>query len=166
MLRNILTGLAVLAFTAAPALAQDNMTDAERIARQYMVHYSAVDLDAMESLWAEDVEFFDATAMGPDIGPDGLSMHSGAEAREMLSDFIETNQPIELGFIWDTIFESNGRVIFMGEVNALYPTQTEGQVFRWRAEQVTVITVRDGKIIRQRDFANYANPDRSLVRVQ
>jgi ketosteroid isomerase-like protein len=166
MLRKILIGLAALSFVSAPALAQDDMTDAERIAREYMAHYNALDLDAMEGFWADDVEFFDVTAMGPETGPDGLAMHSGAEAREMLSEFIETNQPIELGFDWHTIFESNGRVIFMGEVNALYPTQTEGQVFRWSAEQVTVITVRDGKIIRQRDFANYANPDRSLVRVR
>ena len=166
MFRKLLIGLAALSFAGAPALGQDDVTDAERIAREYMVQYSALDLDAMESFWAEDVEFFDATAIDSEAGPDGLSMHSAAEAREMLSTFIETNQPIELGFVWDTIFESNGRVVFIGEVNALYPTQTEGQVFRWRAEQVTVITVRDGKIIRQRDFANYANPDRSLVRIQ
>ncbi|MDG1417251.1 MAG: nuclear transport factor 2 family protein [Maricaulis sp.] len=165
MLRKILIGLAALSCVSAPAFTQENMSDAERIAREYMMHYDALDLDAMEDYWADDVEFFDVTAMGPETGPDGIAMQSGAEAREMLSDFIETNQPIELGFEWHTIFESNGRVIFMGEVNALYPTPTDGQVFRWNAEQVTVITVRDGQIIRQRDFANYANPDRSLVRV-
>lgn len=165
MIKSILRAVSVMTLLTAPIHAQ-GITDAERIAREYMVHYTALDLDAMQSYWADDIEFFDVTAMDPETGPDGLSLHSSEEARAMLNEFVETNQPIELGFIWDTVFESNGRVIFMGEVNALYPTPTEGQVFRWRAEQVTVITVRDGKIIRQRDFANYANPDRSFVRAQ
>ena len=51
----------------------------------------------------------------------------------------------------------------MGEVNALYPTETEGQTFRWHAPQVTVITVRDGQVIQHQDYANYASPDQSLL---
>ena len=80
-----------------------------------------------------------------------------------LRSFSASYNPIELGFEWDTVFESNGRVVFMGHVNALYPARTEGQNFRWRAEQVTVVTVRDGVVIRHDDYANYANPEQGLI---
>lgn len=147
------------------ALAQDApaITEAERVARDYMQHYSAVDIAQMQTFWAPDVVFEDPTAMGPDIGPDGLRFDNGEAAAAMLQEFVDQNNPIELGFVWDTVFESNGRVVFMGEVNALYPTQTEGQVFRWRAPQVTVITVRDGRVVRQVDYADYDNADRSIL---
>ena len=165
MTRSLTTLATALLVAASPAaaLAQD-MTDAERVARDYMTHYSAIDVDAMARFWSDDIEFHDPTALGPGVeGEDGHHMQGRDEAYAMLSEFVENNNPIELGFRWDTVFESNGRVVFMGEVNALYPTPTEGQVFRWRSPQVTVITVRDGEIIRQVDYADYDGADRSII---
>lgn len=162
MLRTLLlTALAAL-LTAAPAAAQD-MSAAERTARTYMAHYSALELEAMAALLAEDVDFADPTALGDGIGPDGFAHHGRDETIELLQGFVDQFNPIELGFEWDYVFESNGRVVFMGHVNALYPTEAEGQVFRWRAEQVTVLTVRDGRIVRHIDYANYAGPQTGLV---
>lgn len=165
MKHSLITLAAALTLVSSPAAAfiQD-MTDAERVARDYMTHYSAIDVDAMARFWSDDIEFHDPTAMGPGVeGEDGHHMQGRDEAYAMLSEFVETNSPIELGFQWHTVFESNGRVVFMGEVNALYPTQTEGQTFRWRSPQVTVITVRDGQIVRQVDYADYDGADRSIV---
>ncbi|MBO6730340.1 MAG: nuclear transport factor 2 family protein [Maricaulis sp.] len=138
-------------------------SDAETVARDYMAAYSEMDLDRMEHFLSEDAVFTDRTALGEDVGPDGLMYESRDAAMGMLREFDAQYQPIELGFVWDTIYESNGRVVFMGHVNALYPTQDASQNYRWRAEQVTVITVRDGQVIRHQDFANYANPQRGLV---
>ncbi|SDM66186.1 nuclear transport factor 2 family protein [Maricaulis salignorans] len=161
-MNHTLAALAAIMTLSTGALAQE-IADAETTARAYMAHYSAVDFDAMESYMAEDFVFDDSTALGDGVGPDGLH-HEGRESSlAMLRDFAQTYQPIELGFVWDTVFQSNDRVVFMGEVNALYPTETEGQTFRWRAPQVTVITVRDGRITHHQDFANYATPDQSLV---
>jgi ketosteroid isomerase-like protein len=159
---RMMAALAAMISLAASAHAQE-MSDAERLARDYMEHYSAVDWDGMEAFLAEDVVFADTTAMGENYGPDGIHFESREEAMAMLRQFGAQFQPIELGFVWETIFESNGRVVFMGHVNALYPTEQDGQVFRWRAEQVAVITVRDGVIVRHEDFANYAAPERGLV---
>jgi hypothetical protein len=146
-----------------PAARAQEMNETERFARAYMEHYSAVDWDTMEGYLAEDVVFADPTAMGPDYGEDG-ALYEGREAvMEALRSFSASYNPIELGFEWDTVFESNGRVVFMGHVNALYPARTEGQNFRWRAEQVTVVTVRDGVVIRHDDYANYANPEQGLI---
>jgi len=157
-----LAALAAFALLATGVNAQ-NSSDSERIARDYMASYAAIDWDAMESMLAEDAIFEDSTAIGPDIGIDGLRHEGREETMTALRAFSETNQPIELGFVWETVFQSNERVVFIGEVNALFPTQTEGQTFRWRAEQVSVITIRDGQVVRHQDFANYRSPDQSLI---
>jgi hypothetical protein len=167
MLKQMLIALTALIGLGSTAHAQDpapEMSDAERIARQYMAYYSAVDIEGMETLLADTAVFADPTAMGPGIeGLDGLQFDTIEEAMEMLRDFRDSSGVIELGFVWDTVFESNNRVVFMGHVNALYPSQTDGMVFRWRAEQTTVITVRDSQVIEQLDFANYHTTDQGLV---
>jgi hypothetical protein len=167
MLKQTFIALVACIGLGATALAQaeaPEMSDAERIARQYMTYYSDVDIEGMETLLAESVVFSDPTAMGQGIeGPDGLRFDTRDSAMEMLRGFRDSSGVIELGFVWDTVFESNNRVVFMGHVNALYPSQTEGMAFRWRAAQTTVITVRDGLVIEQLDFANYRTTDQGLV---
>lgn len=161
-MKPALLALAAIITLSAGAGAQ-NPSDAESIARAYMAHYSAAEFEAMGPYMAEEIVFEDATALGEDIGADGIH-HEGREASlATLQSFADTYHPIELGFVWDTVFASNDRVVFIGEVNALYPTETEGQTFRWQASQVSVITVRDGLVVHHQDFANYASPDRSLV---
>ena len=159
--------LITMASLATALLLQDAepsaMSEAERVARAYMSAYSQMDLEAMESYLAEDAEFEDRTATGPLAGEDGHHYETRAETMAMLQGFQAQYNPIELGFDWHTVFESNDRVIFSGHVNALYPTQDSNQNFRWRAEQVTVITVRDGSVVRHQDFANYAHPEQGLV---
>ena len=161
-MKHALSALAAIALLATAVHAQDD-SDIEQIARDYMASYSALDWDAMEDLLAEGAVFDDPTALGADIGPDGMHYEGRDAAMAALRAFADTYHPIELGFVWDTVFESNGRVVFIGEVNALYPAEAEGQTFRWRSPQVTVITVRDGQVVHQQDFANYASPDQSLV---
>ncbi|MEA1940833.1 MAG: nuclear transport factor 2 family protein [Pseudomonadota bacterium] len=173
MKTRLIAGLMVLLSSAthaqdAPTTGNEDpaaMT-AEALARDYMVHYSAADWDGMEAYLADDVVFSDPTALGDDVGPDGYQYDSRAAIMAALRAFDARYNPIELGFEWDTVFESNDRVVFMGHVNARYPTEDPDRHFRWRAEQVTVITVRDGQIVRQDDFANYAAPETGLVPAQ
>lgn len=164
---SVLAGLtcaAALLLVPTTALAQGEANaSAEAVARTYMAHYSDLELDAMAAMLAEDVAFRDPTAESEEYGFEGLS-DDGREAMiGLLREFVDTYQPIELGFEWDQVYTSNSRVVFIGHVNALYPTQTEGQHFRWRSEQVSVITVQDGLIVRHEDFANYATPEQGLV---
>ena len=163
-MRNFLTVFAVTCLAFAPAaMAQDaEMSDAERIARDYMTAYSEVDFERMGTFMAEDIVFSDTTAPGTN-SPNGLEGRTRDSALALLNEFAEQYNPIELGFVWDTVFESNNRVIFMGYVNALYPTDQAGQVFRWRAEQATVVTVIDGQVVRHQDFANYTGVEQGLV---
>ena len=161
-LTAVITALLSAITLSANAFSQD-VSEAEQIARTYMAHYSAVDWDAMEAMMAEDILFRDVTAQGPGYGPDGIQVDSRDEAMGLLREFAAQYNPIELGFVWEDVFESNGRVVFIGHVNAIYPTDQEDQVFRWRARQVSVITVQDGVIVRQEDFADYGGPETGLV---
>jgi len=160
----ICTAFAATITVASASFAQgDENASAEAVARTYMAHYSAVEWDAMEVLLASNVVFSDPTAEGPELGPEGILEHGRDAMMATLREFGERYAPIELGFEWDEVFTSNNRVIFIGHVNALYPTQSDGQNFMWRSEQVSVITVRDGLVVRHQDYANYAAPEQSMV---
>ena len=164
-MKHTLAAIIAVLSLATAASAQE-MSDAERIAREYMQAYSDIDWDTMLALSDENVIFTDETGMGEGVPADGYRDEGIEERRASLQTFTENANPITLGFHWDTVFESNGRVVFIGEVNALYPTQVEGRTFRWRSPQVSVITVRDGKVVHHEDFANYATPDRSILITQ
>lgn len=165
-MKRLIAALAALILLPAAALSQDaapEMSETEQIARTYMDAYSRVDWDAVEALMHEEIDFRDPTALGEGLGADGL-VHQGREdTMEALREFGAAYNPLGLNFEWDVIFESNGRVVFMGHVNATYPTDQEGQVFRWRAAQATVLELQDGQVIRHLDFADYAHAEQGLV---
>ncbi|MEN0652933.1 MULTISPECIES: nuclear transport factor 2 family protein [Hyphobacterium] len=163
MLRTILIS-AALALTGTSALAQETR-EAETVARAYMDAYSRVDWDAMAALMSEDIIFADTTATGTD-DPQGIVTEGREAFLEMLRGFEAQYHPIELGFVWDTVFASNETVVFIGHVNALYPTEDPAQHFRWRSQQVAAVTVRDGIVIAHRDFANYPGAEQGLVPVE
>ncbi|WP_420430354.1 nuclear transport factor 2 family protein [Hyphobacterium sp.] len=131
------------------------------IINAYMAAYSAADFDAMEPFMAEDVVFSDPTATG--LGEAGLLHHGRAETMAAVRDFAAEYNPIALNFEWDTVFESNDRYVFMGSVNALYPVEEDGMVYRWSAPQATVIRLRDGLVVEQFDFADYEGAVQGIV---
>ncbi len=162
-LKSIVAAGAAAVLASVGAFAQDeDMSEAERVARAYMAAYSAADFDAMEPFMAEDISFSDTTATGTD-DPDGLNLEGRAAAMELLHQFEAENHPIGLNFEWDTVFESNNRVVFMGRVNATYPTNEENRVFVWSSAQTSVLTVVDGLVVRHQDFANYPGAEQGLV---
>ena len=61
------------------------------------------------------------------------------------------------------VFESNGRVVFIGHVNAYYP-RSAGGTSRFRSRIITVITVEAGQVARHEDFADYTNAEKTVLR--
>ncbi len=156
--------LAILSIAvAAPggAFAQDAVqSDAERIGRAYMNAYSAADWEGMIPYMADDFVLIDRTNTDPNFVPE---YHGPRATIDMLRQFGRDGGVIELGFEWSSVFSSNNVVVFSGFVNTLSAPPGRDSAFRWRAEQVTALTVRDGKIVRHEDFANYATPVVSRV---
>ncbi|MEZ6023114.1 MAG: nuclear transport factor 2 family protein [Hyphomonadaceae bacterium] len=155
MLKTLTAAFAACFLFTAAASAQTEpaQSEAEQIARAYMAAYSAADWDAMAPYMADDILFADHTNPDPSFQSE---LHSRDAALGMLRNFGETYGAIELGFEWATIFESNGVVVFSGFVNSYGAPPGQPTAYRWRAEQVSVVVVADGRVVRHEDFANYA----------
>lgn len=153
MLRNLAFVL-ILAFgAAAPSLAgQSGPNESEKIARAYMQAYSEANWDAMAPYMADDYMLVDRTNPDPSFEPE----HKGPNAAlQMLRAFGRDQGVIELGFEFPVVFESNDIVVFSGFVNVHAAPPGVDFAYRWRAEQVSVITVKGGRVVRHEDFANY-----------
>ena len=171
MKHALMTGLMMISLAGTAIAATDPTAEDAPVALTghpvidaYMAAYSAADFDAMEAYLAEDVVFHDPTATGQ--GETGLRHHGRDEIMAALRAFDAQYNPIALNFEWDTVFESNDRYVFIGSVNATYPVEQDGMVFRWSAPQTTVIHLRDGQIVEQLDFADYEGAEQGLVPIE
>lgn len=150
--RLLIVALASLVAPVA-AFAQDTApSEVERIARAYMQAYSDANWDAMAPYMGDDFVLIDRTNPDPEFQPE----HHGREsALQMMHAFGRDQGVIELGFEFPTVFESNNIVVFSGFVNVHAAPPGVDYAYRWRAEQVTALTIRDGKVVRHEDYANY-----------
>lgn len=142
----------ILLFAANAAAQERAPSEAERAARAYIAEYSAANWSGMAPYMAEDFVLIDRTNPDPGFAPEH---RSPAATLEMLRRFGEENGVIELGFDFPTVFESNGIVVFQGHVNMYAAPPGRDHAIRWRTEQVTVLTMRDGRVVRHEDYANY-----------
>jgi len=144
----------MLAFgSAAPSLAeQPAPNESEKIARAYMKAYSDANWDAMAPFMADDFRLVDRTNPDPTFAPE----YEGPDAAlQMIKAFGRDQGVIELGFEFPVVFESNNIVVFSGFVNVHAAPPGADYAYKWRTEQVSVITVIDGRVARHEDFANY-----------
>lgn len=147
---------------AVPAQAQSTLassesrqpSESERLGRQYVAAYSAADWDAMVPLMSDDFVFVDRTS--PNLADQTIEGRDAALA--MFRDFGREGGIIGLFLDFPVVFESHGVVVFSGHVNTLSRAAEPGYGLRWRAEQIIILTVRDGRIIRHEDYANYTAP--------
>lgn len=153
MLRKLALGL-MLAVAAAPSsqAGQSAPNESEKIARAYMQAYSDADWDAMEPFMAEDFVLVDRTNPDPSFAPE----YKGPDAAlTMMRAFGRDQGVIELGFEFPVVFESNNIVVFSGFVNVHAAPPGADYAYKWRTEQVSVVTVQEGQVTRHEDFANY-----------
>lgn len=151
MLRRILLVLAFALGLAGEAAAQARTS--EQIARAYMEAYSAANWQGMVEFMSDDFVLIDRTNPDPSFAPEH---HGPAATLAMLSAFGQDQGVIELGFEFPVVFASNDVVVFSGFVNTYAAPPGVDYAYRWRAQQVTALTVRDGRVVRHEDFANYA----------
>lgn len=132
----------------------DPNVEAERIARAYVAAYSRADWDGMERYMSPDFVLVDRTNPDPDFPPE---YRTAARALDMLRKFGRESGVAALNFDFPEVFASNGIVVFQGYVNTRSTPPGRTATFIWRARQVTVVTVREGKVTRHEDFADYAH---------
>lgn len=153
MLRRIALAFLLGLAAASPSMAEQPAQKAnEAIARAYMQAYSEANWDAMAPYMAADFVLVDRTNPDPSFEPE----YKGPDAAlQMMRAFGRDQGVIELGFEFPVVFESNGIVVFSGFVNVHAAPPGVDFAYKWRTEQVSVITVKDGRVLRHEDFANY-----------
>ena len=154
MLRAIIMFWCVLA-VAAPATAQSaHRGDAPTIARAlaYLDAYQVLDLERLETLYAEDATFDDPTSLRvPGIG--GPFVWRGRS--EIMAGIRTWSQSVtSLRYDIEDIYEASGRVVVQGAVNPVVATPNGAVQFRYRI--VTIVTVEDGMVREHRDYTDYA----------
>ena len=156
MFKNCLIGLALALAWPIAAFAQESEPSAvEQVARDYMDAYSRANWDGMAPYMGDEYVLIDRTNPDPSFQPE----HHGREAAlQMMRAFGRDQGVIELGFEFPTVFESNNIVVFSGFVNVYAAPPGVDYAYRWRAEQVTVLTIRDSRVVRHEDYANYRTP--------
>lgn len=146
----IAMGLATAAF--GQATAQDRPEEVERVARAFVAAYGSLDIEALRALSSEDLVSVDESAPAAAGGP---YRFEGREAwLSGLAGFSRDGGLIEIRQMHDDVWQSGEKVVFIGRFDARYRA-AEGGVTHVRGRIVTIITVRDGKVVRHEDVADY-----------
>lgn len=149
MLAVVMVPAAALARSAPPS------SETEQVARSYMQAYSDANWDAMAPYMGDEFVLIDRTNPDPAWQPE----HHGREATlQMLHEVGRRSGIIRFDFEFPTVFESNNIVVFSGFVNAHGAPPGVDYAYRWRAQQVTVLTFHDGRVVRHEDYTNYRTP--------
>lgn len=150
---GLLAALALFGAAPAPALAQDRPEDVQRIATAFVEAYGTLDLDTLAALAAEDIVVVDESAPSGDWG--GPYRFNGRDAwLEGMAGFARDGGLIDMRQEHDQSWQSGEKMIFIGRVDARYRAEAGG-VVHVRGRIVTIITVRDGKVVRHEDVADY-----------
>jgi ketosteroid isomerase-like protein len=154
MLRAILIAFMALATATNAAARADARGDQATIdaASRYLDAYQKLDLVELEKSYAEGAAFEDPTSlMVQGIG--GPFVWRGRET--ILAGIRSWTQSISsLRYDVDDIYESSGRVVFVGAVNPVVATAGGSVQYRYRI--VTIVTVENGLVVEHRDYTDYA----------
>lgn len=147
-----IAGALVVLTLSGPVASQDRPEDVERIARAFIAAYEVVDLDALRALSAEDLVSVDGSAP---VSAGGPYRFEGREAwLSGLAGFVRDGGLIDIRQQHDTAWQSGEKMVFIGRFDARY-RGSGGGVLHVRGRIVTVVTVRDGKVVRHEDIADY-----------
>ncbi len=150
MLRAVIIFWFALA-VAAPAAAQNSQRDHEATiaaAAAYLDAYQAFDLARLEALYAEEATFDDPTSLLL-TGVNGAPfVFRGRDAILAGIRFWMQNSVTSLHYDVEGVYESSGRVVFIGAATANGSS-------RWRFRIVTIVTIENGLVTEHRDYTDY-----------
>lgn len=119
------------------------------IADAYMSAYHHLDLEALETLYDEDAVFIDPTVAGQ---PEVFSWTGRDRILGELAGW--RTGMVRFEFQADRVFESAGRVVYIGHVVSEVRRANGSRKFTYPL--VTIVTVQDGRIVEHRDYTDYA----------
>lgn len=141
-----------LAVPACEAAGKNGNSTVIAQAEAYLTAYQALDLPAVAAAMAPDARFEDPTSTDvPGIG--GPFKWQGRDA--VIAGLRGWTQSVRrIDYTIRDKYEASGHVVFIGTASALI--QMPNGAARTSYPIVTIITMRDGKVIEHRDYTNYA----------
>lgn len=148
--KRVLTGTTILAILVLPAIAappDSKSTDGRdaAVAEKWIAAWNSHDPDKMLPLFTDDIVYEDVAF--------GEVSHGKAELRKFAADEFEAIPDLELKLLRASVHNGHGTIewVFRGTDKGIYKT---GKKFSVRG--VSVIDVRNGKILRNLDFYDSA----------
>lgn len=149
---------ALFLVTLAPAIqAQGAQADprAETIAvaDAYMAAYQELDEAALAGFYADDARFFDPTSYDMEGFAAPFDFHGRDAILAGIATFKTDYGLVRVPYAVTTKIAGMHDVAYIGEVQS--EVRVKGEMQRYAYPIVTIITVRDGKVIEHRDYVDY-----------
>lgn len=122
------------------------------VAERYLEAYTALDIVALEELYAEDAVFIDPTSF--DVPQIAQPVHFIGKDNVLAFVASLDGVMLDASYELDRIYEASGEVVFIGD--GVFTFASEPKPVSYRSAVVTIISVKDGQVIQHRDYADYA----------
>lgn len=151
ILRTTAAAAAFFAFALAEDSSQESIVD---LASNYLAAYSTFDVNKMAPFFAENAVFTDPTSNNQIPGVEEFTFDGKEAILKGLGDYASGYNSFSVHYDVKRRYESSGNVVFIADLT--YKGETKkGDAFSGGAPIVTVIKVKDGKIVRHTDYFDY-----------
>lgn len=124
------------------------------VAEQYLAAYETFEPAKMAPFLHKDAVFSDPTSTNQTADGGPFEFDGKEAVLKGLGDYAAQYKRFTLNYDVERRYESNGVVVFVAQLS--YEGETkDAQTFSGAEPIVTVITVKDGKVIRHTDFFDY-----------
>lgn len=154
-MKSVFTTAAAFAALFAAAHAEESAPSGSvKIATEYLAAYSTFDVARMAPFYADNAVFTDPTSHGQVPGFEEFTFNGKAAIIKGLGDYAATYQSFSVRYDVKRRYESAGNVVFVADL--AYQGETKkGEAFSGGAPIVTIVKVKDGKVVRHTDYFDY-----------
>jgi len=151
----LLAATSVIFLNAAHA-SESGSPEIVKTASDYLAAYSTFDVEKMRPFFSDDAVFTDPTSRNQIPGFEEFTFVGKDAIIKGLGEYAAGYESFSVHYHVKRRFESAGNVVFVADLS--YEGETKkGEQFSGGAPIVTVIKVKDGKIVRHTDYFDYGS---------
>lgn len=150
---------ALCAFTTMTGMAfaedsADQSAATVEIATGYLAAYSTFDVGKMAPFLSDEIVFVDPTSADQNADGGPFRFEGKAAVLKGLGDYAAQFKDFHVAYDVKRRYESEGNVVFVADLTWTVVTKDD-ETATGGAPIVTVVTVKDGKIVEHRDYYDY-----------
>lgn len=159
-MKAIIAAATTLSLIVAPAFSEDafaeeaSSADVISLAEDYLAAYSTFDTAKFGPFYADNAVFSDPTSHGFAPGGGAFEYDGKAAIVKGLGDYAAQYKSFSVHYDLERRYESGGVVVFIAALT-YESTSKDGKVYTGTNPVVTVVEVRDGKVVRHTDYYDY-----------